>query len=75
MHIYDIQSAKVVGKPLTHAVAVQQIALSAGPLRFLAIVDANRSLYITPVLRSDWKVGPLRERERERERERVCVCV
>jgi hypothetical protein len=58
VHIYDIQSAKVVGKPLTHAVAVQQIALSAGPLRFLAIVDANRSLYITPVLRSDWKVGP-----------------
>lgn len=59
VHIYDIQSAKVVGKPLTHAVPVQQIALSSGPLRYLAIVDANRSLYITPVLRSEWKLEKL----------------
>lgn len=56
MHIYDIQSNKVVGKPFTHSVEVQQIALSNGLPRFLAIVDANRNLHITPLLRSDWKL-------------------
>lgn len=56
VHIYDIQSNKVVGKPFAHSVEVQQVALSSGLPRYLAVVDVNRNLYITPLLRSDWKL-------------------
>jgi hypothetical protein len=46
----------VVGKPLSHTVEVQQVILSNALPRYLAFVDANRNLYMTPLLRTEFKV-------------------
>lgn len=59
VHVYDIQSNKAIGKPLAHTIEVQQIALSSGLPRYLALVDANRNLHVTPIMRSEYKLEKL----------------
>ncbi|CAD7699560.1 unnamed protein product, partial [Ostreobium quekettii] len=54
IHLLDAIHGKPLGAPLTHMIDINDVALNqAGPAteRQLIFIDANRALYITPVLR------------------------
>ena len=59
MHFFDTVSGKPLGKPVTHAIDVLAVAINqngAGVDRLVALLDKNRDLFLTHVMRSQHKL-------------------